>query len=940
MAIANYLAKIKSSGVYRYVFDKSEIPASQRNSLRLVVGYSERGPFNTPVYISDAQEFIATFGNISRRMERKGVFFHRLAIQALEAGPILALNIKPFKNESAKMISFNASDIVCDGEMDVIIPADSITLFAFNNENKAIEDGGKQVARHFLKPVPDYIEDGDTFKFVGNRYTETQPEYDKTADTKIVPDKEYFTKSGSGDTITYTKVANPVVGNLNTYYEVTGYKITGGPTHIRTIESGVEYYWKPAAASSIVAPAFGDDGTFVPGHYVYDHTYFNDDFIENNGGKIKVGGKQPDLQTAIMDDALIALDGTNTAGERWSTIYDTNRFWKVTDNLMDITPLVAGGSAKKDYMRIVQTSSKEDSVTIFMRPVIPAGYNIKISDWYASEVSEEMPAYMEAIKDHYLSEFFMEIYVFRGDLRSPDLFTADGTLGAHVRQVGNPSQSIFYPFCDVTGKGVGAEVRTNPDFLDPFGRPADALAAMADVSTSNFVGRYQGIMFPSFKDTTGSFISIDSVFNADYNAHKCLMAMNEQLLDDAYEADLNDNGEYDEGTEQTPTNPESSPKPGASHVGSVADLIHQLCSSVHSRVSGSGVKYDDYGSVASVPVNASVVGYYLEGYNYTTILKNESGRNLVEDKIYSVLGYKGIYEALTNNVDVDYKYWIDTFQGYPGVSMKSTMSAIVKQKFNALAILNFPPMVDCAVHMGYPGLTGGFDMNDVVKRGSGITLPAEVQGASWAAFFTQLQMTDGTNKFIVPSAALVSNLFMNKWSTRLPYYIVAGPNHGRIDYPGVVGTDYNYARPDLDALEPFGVNAIVYIPRKGFVINSNQTAKQAPVSALSKIHVRELVTFLQDSIEDMLYNYQWELNTPTLRDNVKAKAEVILGLIKANGGIYDFRVVCDETNNTPETIDNEMLIVDIEVEPSRGSGKMVQTLTIHRTGGIAASPRN
>ena len=201
-------------------------------------------------------------------------------------------------------------------------------------------------------------------------------------------------------------------------------------------------------------------------------------------------------------------------------------------------------------------------------------------------------------------------------------------------------------------------------------------------------------------------------------------------------------------------------------------------------------------------------------------------------------------------------------------------------------------------------------------------------------------MTDGTNKFIVPSAALVSNLFMNKWSTRLPYYIVAGPNHGRIDYPGVVGTDYNYARPDLDALEPFGVNAIVYIPRKGFVINSNQTAKQAPVSALSKIHVRELVTFLQDTIEDMLYSYQWELNTPTLRDNVRAKADVILGLVQANGGIYDFRTQCDDRNNPPEVIDNEMLVLDVEIEPARGAGKMCQTLTIHRTGGIAASPRN
>ena len=128
MSIPNYLAKIKSSGVYRYVFDKSEIPASERSSMRLVVGYSEKGPFNTPVYIGSTAEFIATFGSISRRMERKGVYFHRLALQALEAGPILALNIKPFKNETAKMLTFNASDIKFDGYILIDFKADSIKL--------------------------------------------------------------------------------------------------------------------------------------------------------------------------------------------------------------------------------------------------------------------------------------------------------------------------------------------------------------------------------------------------------------------------------------------------------------------------------------------------------------------------------------------------------------------------------------------------------------------------------------------------------------------------------------------------------------------------------------------------------------------------------------------------------------------------------------------
>lgn len=873
MSMPNYLAKIKSSGVYRYVFDKSTIPASERNSLRLVVGYSERGPFNTPVFISDANEFISTFGNISRRMERKGVYFHRLALQALEAGPILALNIKPFKNESAKMLTFNASDIKCMGEMEVTIPADSIKLTAYKADgSKAdLED------KFFVKPVPDYaFVDEKSMSFVGS--------------------------------------------------------LSASANYVRTIEAGQEIYW--TAEEDVHGASVPEDGgAVVPAHFDYTHTFFQDKYYENTKGKIKVAGKQADKQDLIMDDALIALDGTNVAGEKLTTIYDTNRFWRVTDNLMNISPMAAGGSVKRDFMRIVQTSSKEDSVTVFMRPYVPSGYDIKISDWFAQESTEDMPAYLESLKDHYLSEFFMEIYVFRGDFRNADLFAEAGTLGTHSR--GADGISKFYPFCEVSTEKSGyTTVRTNSGYLDAFGRPADALDAMTTTSTSNFLGKYQGIMLPHFKDTNGSPMSIDTVFNSDYAVHKCLMAMDEQLLDDAYEVDMNDNGIYDD-TESVPSNP-------SGNWGGISDLVHALASGVHyheKKDNEYGDKYEQYETIP-VPTNASVVGYYLEGYTYSTILRNESGKSMVEDKIMAVLGYKGIYEALTNNVDVDYKYWVDTFQGFPGVSMKSDIAAIIKQKFNALGILNFPPMMDCATFMGYPGLTGGFDMKEVTKKGSGITLPAEVQGASWVAFYTQLQMTDGSNKFTIPSAALVSNLFMQKWSTRLPYYIVAGPNYGRIEYPGVLGPDYNYARHDLDELEPFGVNAIVYIPRKGVIINSNQTAKQTPVTALSKVHVRELITYLQDTVEDMLRGYQWELNTSTLRDAISSKCQTYCDLIKANGGIYDYRVTCDETNNTPETIDNEMVIVDIEIEPGRGNGKLVQTLTIHRTGGLSSSPRN
>ena len=111
MSLPNYLAKIKSAGVYRFVWDKSQVPPQAAETMRLVVGYSEKGPFNTPVYIESASDFISIYGNISKRLERKGVYFHRMALQALSAGPILALNLKPFEEETVEYINFNPSKI-------------------------------------------------------------------------------------------------------------------------------------------------------------------------------------------------------------------------------------------------------------------------------------------------------------------------------------------------------------------------------------------------------------------------------------------------------------------------------------------------------------------------------------------------------------------------------------------------------------------------------------------------------------------------------------------------------------------------------------------------------------------------------------------------------------------------------------------------------------
>ena len=107
MAIPVYLQQFKAAGIYRIVFDKSTVAGVESSVLRLVVGYSEKGPFNIPTYITSVTDFKAVYGDISKKLEKRGVFFHRIAIQALASGPILCLNLKKFDGETVDGATIN-----------------------------------------------------------------------------------------------------------------------------------------------------------------------------------------------------------------------------------------------------------------------------------------------------------------------------------------------------------------------------------------------------------------------------------------------------------------------------------------------------------------------------------------------------------------------------------------------------------------------------------------------------------------------------------------------------------------------------------------------------------------------------------------------------------------------------------------------------------------
>lgn len=836
MSLPNYLAKIKSAGIYRFVFDDSTMTTQEVETLRMVVGYSEKGPFNTPVYVDNAADFTTIFGNISKRLERRGVYFHRMALQALQAGPILALNLKPFNkntgdHEQVKKLEFDFGNVGSEFIENTDIKDTEITSlyntnrFWYLDETNLIDTASSakyaQIAATDIKDksctifMRKYTPDGYGLTirdWFSNNTTEEMPEYLEKIQDENLNDyfAEIFVFRGKFDNKLTTSN-----GSLSNYFAGENIDLGYNNQYSGNTDALIDLANDPN--SNFVGRY---QGTTIPyfkdanGRYISLDIVFNkDNYLHNMMMKFNEGILENQTTAKGVDEILKV--STSLAETQYY-----NKLFNVTYDGADFTissfSRVNGSDPRPEKTKVLALSGfpveKEKQLFAIKKGTIPYGYTGVIrADLY--EAGESTNAETEEA-----------IAVFENDNSNEKIYF-------HL-----PAQTTDETYEDYITKRLGD----------------DSLFDSLVVIGSD--GKYR----KAVKNDTITKISDNLII---YNGK-----------------------DYDE-----------------------------LCTKIV------------IGGNDEASKNA-VSKVYLSGYTYKSITSDVTGKSLVE-AILKMLDDKGIRTALTNNVDVNYHYLVDTLRTYKdNAKDKTKLFNIAKTKDNCFAIVNFPFMSDM-ISKSSPNT---IDVND-------FTMPKEVEGASWGAYFTSLVFSDGTLKETVPSAACVSNNFMDKYGARLPYDIVAGPKYGRIIADGLVGPDYNYGRSELDILEPYGVNAIIYVPRKGTYINSNQTAKQIPVSGLSKIHIRELVTYIQDEIQSLLESYQWDKNTSSLRDTIKTKADAILENVKNNDGVYAYLNTCDETNNTAEVIDNEMIILDTEIEPARGAGKMVNRLTIRRTGGITSN---
>ena len=166
----------------------------------------------------------------------------------------------------------------------------------------------------------------------------------------------------------------------------------------------------------------------------------------------------------------------------------------------------------------------------------------------------------------------------------------------------------------------------------------------------------------------------------------------------------------------------------------------------------------------------------------------------------------------------------------------------------------------------------------------------------------------------VPLNGDIAGLCVRTDFERDPWYSPAGFNRGQIK--NVTKLAWNANKSNRDDLYKNGINPIVSFPGEGVVLFGDKTMLAKP-SAFDRINVRRLFIVLEKAIARASKYSLFEFNDEFTRAQFVALVEPFLRDVQGRRGIYDFRVVCDTTNNTPEVIDRNEFIGDIYIKPAR-----------------------
>ena len=945
MALSPQLLQFKSSGVYRLEFDKSQTVNIPAETIRLVVGRSKKGPYNTPVLVEDVEQFKQVFGGVDKSLEKKGMFFHRSAIEALSRGPILALNL-------------TGADT-----------ADRVSIFspATNSSQEGLSANSLQASNAASKQFNAVF---DTDKFWN-------------------PSDEKLLSAAAEDTnhaISFVNIKqDPITVIIRQAGDVRGFELTArewyGESNIPEGIDADEY------VSDYLVDVFVFKGKFDAAELNNDPNYGNyftqDGLLKSEFAKF-AGLREVTLLAQYNGVSLIPefidAEGNQMYIETLINMEArrTGLFCAVQEDALPQIDLVGNNfDIYQDY-EILSHKVKQVAAESIVDLTAQAGIVSVAGSTLTIQGNDPALSAANLSSLHGITDSkYLEAYV-GGEYVKIESITNTGSGANGEGQVTIVASGAISKSYEKYNPGTPAPWASNANFIvnEDGNIVVDATpTSYESIVVGNFLesvnaGEYVAISNVSVEDgeltiscagglsfstqyggvgnsLTAFFAGINTSFDV-WTLTPNARAEMFPTLSEGWTFTDNGAGIFTlSGSNDATWN--SDIKVGM-YVPGDGGKLSRIKKIVKTVVNGTTYyRFETHRAVSSRP-SYSLKRYEDAGGFYKTFPlegATQTAKSIAE-LLSAIKPGTGLGNALVDKDNITFRYVVDTFGSLEngGILNKEELSFLCKERQNASAILNAPMVKELKASTNpsfLNAITGAFDVNNVATGGNLelnptalYTLPSINEGANYAFYYGPgLNVIENGRTKVIPPAAYVSNNYIDKYLDALPWSIIAGPRRGVVGGTGVQSLEFSFDKNDRDVLEPFGYNPIVFERGVGLTIKGNKTAQQGIQSALSSAHVREVLIYIEDGLAEILKNYLFEFNSAQTRLEIKTLADNFMESVKKDGGVYDYKNIMDTSNNTTDVIDNNMGILDTFVEPVKGLEILVSRVTVLNTGEIA-----
>ena len=240
--------------------------------------------------------------------------------------------------------------------------------------------------------------------------------------------------------------------------------------------------------------------------------------------------------------------------------------------------------------------------------------------------------------------------------------------------------------------------------------------------------------------------------------------------------------------------------------------------------------------------------------------------------------------------------------------------------------------------------TVGAHRTNLVAAAGGTLLTSEQQTTNVLSYFSPLTSSSYAtfdcgykytfdrfnNRFVyIPTNADVAGMMARTGLIAFPWFSPAGQQRGVLN--NAVKLAFNPSKSQRDRLYPKRINSFITSPGAGTFLFGDKTALGFQ-SAFDRINVRRLFLTVEQALERAAQAQLFELNDDLTRANFRNIVDPYLRDVQAKRGLIDYLVICDETNNTPDVIDNNEFRADIFLKPAKSINFITLTFVATRTG--------